>query len=712
MRCLKTGLLFCLLLHAILSLGQEHPGLMITGPHLEALRKGTVQYPLMKKAFAAVKQRADAALATAVNVPVPKDGGGGVTHEQHKKNYNSILSCGIAYQITQDKKYALYVKELLLEYARQYRSWPLHPARKPGQEPGRIFWQSLNDFVWQVNVIQGYDMVYEALPEQDREKIETGLFLPILKFFTVDCGKTFDKIHNHGTWALAAVGLTGYVLNKPEYVKKALNGSRGDRRSGYWAQLDQLFSPDGYYAEGPYYQRYALFPFVMLAKAIHNYQPELRVFEYRGNILSKAIATALQTTYTSGLFFPVNDAIKDKSFESSEIVYAVNIAYADMTPDPSLLDVAQRQNDITVSDAGLKVSAAIAAGKAVPFRYASLWLRDGQDGKKGGLGILRSGSNNDQQCLVLKATSQGMGHGHFDRLNLLYYDKGNEVFYDYGAARYLNIETKGGGGYLPENESWAKQTVAHNTLVIDQHSDFNGDAKQAEMHHPELFYFQNDSSGIQVMSADEPHAYPGVQLNRTLALVPVPGTERPLVADVFKATSAGQHRFDLPFWYQGDMVNTSFPVHANTTALHPLGTASGYQHIWLNAATAIASQSGFVSLLNDYRFYTTHFVTGNALEVKLVSTGANDPSMNIRPGRGFLLSQQGSGTIYFVSITESHGSVDPVNETVSGAGGHLSGLRMDKGTNGVRIFFSVDRKDYELRLDYTDKNNFIRLKQL
>ncbi|MFT4092840.1 MAG: heparinase II/III family protein [Niabella sp.] len=711
MRYLKTIYFFACLFFSLTASGQKHPGIMITREQVPALRTGIDQYPLLKRSYQEIKESADAAIAQPVSVPEPKDGGGGITHEQHKKNYTSILNCGIVYQLTGNKKYAGYVKDLLLQYASKYESWPLHPARKNDKESGRIFWQSLNDFVWQVYTIQGYDLVYDAIDQKDREVIENHLFLPILQFFTGHCAYIFNSIHNHGTWCLAAVGLTGYVLNKPEYVQMALKGSKLDGRSGYWAQLDQLFSPDGYYAEGPYYQRYALFPFLIFAKAIQNYQPQLHVFEYRNKLLAKAISSMLQCTYTNGAIFPLNDAIKDKTAETWELVYGVDIAYSDINNSNDLLDVAQQQGRVIVSDAGLKVAKAVYEKKATPFKYISEWLSDGADGKAGGLGILRDGPNTDQQCVVLKATTQGMGHGHFDRLNLLYYDNGTEVFSDYGAARFLNIESKGGGGYLPENNSWAKQTVAHNTLVVDRVSDFKSDLDQAQAKHPELVYF-NAKPGLQVMSAEEKNAYEGVVLNRVTALITIPELKKPLLLDVFTALSNGAHQYDLPFWYNGQLVDASFQFKAFAGELKPMGDQFGYQHLWLNATTVLDKKAGYVTFLNKNRFYTTHFTSEEPLTVNFVTTGANDPAMNLTTSRAFMLSRKSVGNTTLVSITETHGMTDPVYETVVGAVPAVSGVALVNDSEGKKtiVFLINGKQEYRIAINYNDKNNFIKLK--
>jgi len=78
----------------------QHPSLLLTQKNLAEVVTGVAEYPLLKKSFASLKALADEAVKHPINVPVPKDGGGGFTHEQHKRNYQYVLACGIAYQIT------------------------------------------------------------------------------------------------------------------------------------------------------------------------------------------------------------------------------------------------------------------------------------------------------------------------------------------------------------------------------------------------------------------------------------------------------------------------------------------------------------------------------------------------------------------------------------------------------------------------------------
>jgi hypothetical protein len=688
----------------------SHPSIMLTKQNLPAVIKGVDQYSLLKRSFVVVKQLADEAIRNPINVPVPKDGGGGITHEQHKLNYQYILACGTAYQITKEKKYAEFVKNILLSYASQYEQWPLHPKKRSTNPAGKIFWQNLNDCVWQVYVIQGYDLVYDFLTSQDRNTIEQHLFFPIVKFLMVDNAETFDRIHNHGTWCVAAVGMTGYVLHQKDWVEKALKGSSKNGKTGYLAQVDQLFSPDGYYTEGPYYQRYAILPFLLFAKAINQYQPELKIYSYRDSVLKKAIHMALQLTYTNGAFFPINDALKEKTYESEELIYGVDLAYADMQIAVDQLDIVQKQNRVILSDAGLKIVQDIAAGKSKPFQYKSLWVRDGEKGDEGGLGILRAGDNNDQQCILLKASAQGMGHGHFDRLNLLYYDNGVEVFSDYGSARFLNIETKSGGDYLPENKSFAKQTIAHNTVIVDQVSHYNNSLEKAEADHPELIYF-NDRKQLQVVSAKETNAYNGVELTRTIALAEIKELEKPLVIDVFKLRSEKEHQYDLPYWYQGHITYTPFNIQTNTKKLESLGKDNGYEHLWLNATGNSINGSASVTFLNNKRFYTTTFLTDSTEQIQFVTAGANDPNFNLRNEKGFILSKSKVKDYVFISLIESHGNTNPIAETTTGFKGKIQSLKLIANSDQATSFqFFIGERTYLVTINYNNKQEFITIK--
>lgn len=648
------------LLFSRLSYAEKHPQLVITQNDVLKMRRAIDEQGLFSKEFNKTKRKVDQLLSMPIVVPLPKDGGGGYTHERHKKNYQQMYDAGVVYQLTREKKYADYVKEMLFEYAAMYPTLPPHPKRKIGkQNPGKLFWQSLNEAVWLVYTSQAYDLIIASLTAAEKEKIESGLFRPIVKFLSVDSPETFNKVHNHGTWTTAAVGMTGFVLGELDWVEQALYGLDKSGAGGFLRQLDDLFSPQGYYNEGPYYQRYALMPFVTFAKAIQANQPERKIFEYRDGIVLKAIDTTIQLSYNN-LFFPINDSIKSKGIDTIELVNGVTIAYG-LTKDARLLSIAKSQNKTLLTGDGLKVARALDNNLELPFHFDTVAFGDGKDGQQGALVIMRQDVGGEQ-ALLFKPAAQGLGHGHFDKLTWQFYDKGEEIVSDYGAARFLNIDAKHGGRYLPENDTWAKQTIAHNTVVVDEKTHFNASVEIGNKNHPELLFFEK-SDNITISSGRIDTAYKGVSLTRTMALINIPELQQSLVVDVFDVESNRKHQYDLPIHYKGHLISTSFELNTQLTSLPVLGKENGYQHLWLKAQAKPKAGLSQITWLNDNgRFYTQSSIMDGDSSFIFTQIGANDPQFNLRNENAFINRKTASKNHTFVNLLEPHGEFNPSKE--------------------------------------------------
>ena len=606
----------------------------------------------------AAKAKLTAQMALPLSIPVPKDAGGGYTHEKHKDYAKLVYDAGALYKLTGEKAYADYAAKVLMGYADVYPSWGIHPARKE-QSPGRMFWQNLNESWWLVHTSQGYGAIMDTLSADQRDHIETNLLRNISDFLSEGSPETFNKVHNHGTWATAAVGMTGYIIGDKEYSEKALLGLDKSGNYGFIKQLDELFSPDGYYNEGPYYQRYALMPFVLFGQAIQANEPERKIFEYRDNILKKAIYSTIHQNY-NGLFFPINDAIKDKGISTTELLYGVSIAY-DLTGDPELLSVAEAQGKYVLTPESRAVSDALKAGKAKPFSYRSMRLSDGADGSQGALDVLRASNDPQGLAVVAKNTSQGLGHGHFDKLGLLVYDRGYEILRDYGAARFLNVEAKFGGHYLAENNAYAKQTVAHNALVVDETSHFNGKVDIGNQHAPVLGDFI-DAGDVKLATAEINTAYDDVRFGRTIAIIEDAAFEGPVIIDLTEAHADSAHSYDLPFHYNGHLVETNFDVQADPLSRAPLGADNGYQYLWKVAEAEPVDGLSQVTWLLDRRFYSVSSAVPEGTKVVFTQVGANDPNFNLRNEPGFMLRANTNDGVSFVSVIEPHGEYNPTVE--------------------------------------------------
>jgi hypothetical protein len=644
--------------------GAAHPRLMLTPADVQEIRANLGKVPLFDAEFAAAKARVEKALAAPIVVPVPADAAG-FTHERHKANYTEMHLAGFLYQVTGEARYAAFVKAMLEKYADLYPTLGKHPAGT-SSSPGRLFWQSLNETVWLVHTSQAYDCIHDTLTADERTRFEAKIFQPMAHFLADERAHEFDRIHNHGTWAATAVGMAGYAMGDAELVKKALYGSAMDGKTGgYLKQLDNLFAPDGYYVEGPYYARYVLMPFYVFAEVIENNQPELKIFEQRDGVLGKALYSLLQLTNLNGEFIPFNDALKEKSHQSPEVLLAVDIAYERYGQDPQLLAIAQRQQGVALTPAGLKVARALVANpNPPPFAYTSVEYRDGPDGATGGVGLLRQASGGSQSLALLKYTTFGMEHGHFDKLGLIYYDQGREILQDYGSARFLNVEQKNGGRYLPENKSYAKQTVAHNALVVDRTTQYGGSYDKGEHQHSERHFYAARDSDFQVVSGRDTTAVPGVAMQRTVALVRDPRLAFPVLVDVLRAVSAEEHDYELPFWYQGQFLKTNVKLTMNPATRAPLGAAHGYQHLWTEGEGTASGPVQF-TWMNGSRYYTITSAAGTAATLTLVRVGANDPNINLRPDPGFILRARAASHV-FASVLEPHGVWDGTKEFTHG----------------------------------------------
>ena len=127
----------------------QHPNLILTKEGAKKIRANLGSIPIFDKTLRATQKEMDAEIKKGFDVPIPKDYSGGYTHETHKKNYVLMQKAGALYQILQDDKYAIYVRDMLLQYEAMYKDLPIHPQER-SYSRGKLFWQCLNDSNWLV----------------------------------------------------------------------------------------------------------------------------------------------------------------------------------------------------------------------------------------------------------------------------------------------------------------------------------------------------------------------------------------------------------------------------------------------------------------------------------------------------------------------------------------------------------------------------------
>ncbi|AUS04907.1 heparinase [Tamlana carrageenivorans] len=666
----------------------SHPKLIITKAGVEQIRKELGHIPIFDASVQIAKEEVDAEMALGIDTPIPKDFSGGYTHERHKRNFFMLEKAGLLYQILNDEKYAKYVKDMLFQYEAMYKDLPVHPQTR-SYARGKLFWQCLNDSNWLVYASQGYDCIYDYLSAEERAQLENNLFRPFADFISIENPQFYNRVHNHSTWGNAAVGMIALVMGDDDLLHRALYGIENDGidadakdndggyiknedgKAGFLANLEEPFSPDGYYTEGPYYQRYAMYPFLIFSEALNNVKPELKIFEHKNGVILKAVNALLNLSDADGDFFPLNDGQKGMSYYSKELVTAVDIAYLHGLKNPELLSIAEKQNRVLLDDSGLAVALGIKEGVAKPFEKKSVNFSDGPQGKQGGVAVLRDGDVE----VVFKYAAQGLSHGHYDKLSFSMYETGEEILQDYGLARFVNIEQKGGGNYLKENKTWAKQSIAHNTLIQNEESHFQGKYDIGSQHHSVLNFYDFNNDRIKVVSAHETNAYPGTVLNRTMALIRDANFEKPYVLDIMAVTSNQTNQYDFPYYYFGQVMETNFE-YTTPEILKPLGTKNGYQHLFVEGHGKANNGNVKFSWYHAGRFHTLTTVTNAQDDIYFTRIGAHDPDFNLRKEPGFMLRKNEAKDALFVSVIESHGSYSPVSENAVNSHSHIAEVKV------------------------------------
>lgn len=637
----------------------EHPSLVISRQEGKAIRKALGKYSLLDLTYNETVKTVNYALSHPLEVPKPGEAGG-YEHERHKQNYRDMKSAGLLFTITGDEKYAQFIKDMLNKYAELYPTLDSHPLAHD-QKPGKLFHQMLNETVWLLNTAQAYDCIYDWLNPEDRQRYEANIFNPMVKWFTIDHPAEFNRIHNHGMWTAASVGMIGYVLHNQDYVDMALYGTNKDGNGGFLKQVEMLFAPDGYYMEGPYYVRYAMRPLVFFSEAIERNQPELKIYEFKNQIIKKAYYAAVQATYPNGVFMPINDASRTMNIQAPGVVYGNSLVYFQYGEDINLLGIAKIQQEVPLNAMGLKLAKDYEKQVPVPdYGWKSREFTDGFDGKQGGLGILRYGEGRNQTVLTMKYGVHGLGHGHFDKLHFMFYNQQREVIPDYGFARWINIEPKYGGRYLPENKSYAMQTIAHNTVVVDETTQLKFDRKKADQVHADRHFFNAKNQNVQVMSAKADAFYPGVGMQRTMFLIKDARLEYPVIVDLYRLSSVAVHQYDYPIHHRGQLITTNFAYTANTAIQKSLGNEYGYQHIWNEASTTV-NKCPIITWLDGNRYYSQITSFKPDTRVILGRVGAGDPNFNLISEPLTIIRQTGADQL-FASAIEVHGYFNEARE--------------------------------------------------
>ena len=534
----------------------EFPRTILTRKEWTELRQKLNATEDGRKALKTLLAKADAALRKPPEFPDPKGPQAQVKsrNDEVAKAHDllSFNACNLAraYILTGEKRYAKGAAEILRGYARLYQEYPEHSGVNK-RDSAKVMAQRLSEAMWLIPLLMAYDLIYESgeLGREDHQNIEDGLIRPAITMIwrkepsalVAERNRKFpgwrhslppEKPPLPGNWVCfynSATMLAGAVLKDQDMIDLAAANFRELIRYG--------IGDDGLWREGAMgYQLFAIGGMLPGLEAAARQGIDLWSFD--GCRLKTMFDSPALYAYPDGTMPGINDSARVKATSWQTIVY--DYAYL-RYGDPryaSLVNQTPRQ---------LHVSTAVYLPKllyeVVPeakVAEASSIVFDSM-----GYAILR----NEAVYALMDYGEHGGVHGHFDKLNLLLFALGDEIGGEPVFHRYEN----------PLHREWTVQSIAHNTMTVDQRSQKEAAGR--------LTLFETLGK-VKVMRGAVDNTYPGVSLDRTVALLDGG------IVDVYTGRGQKAHVWDRTFRFQGKLKGVSAQA-----GNEPAGERDGYQHL-------------------------------------------------------------------------------------------------------------------------------------
>ena len=461
--------------------------------------------------------------------------------------YNRLLASylvwmGVLHNVYGGDQYAEAGKSILTQFADLYLKFP---TTNTILGPAHVFFGTLSESFWGVDMAYGYDLLYNyaGFSDADREKLKVSLFYPLAKI-TQQFPETASNRQNWYNNVSAAVG---FLYHDKDLIDFALNG-----KYGFTWQLGSALPESGFWAEWSGYHFVALRGMIHLAEMARHNGYDLYHMEIAGRSMKKMFDSPFSLV-TPDFEFPRS---KD-SGGGSLLEYApyYEVGYA-VYHDPKYLALL----NLTHLERGTQiVGESSALGKApepvtlfnlvpqLPRDTMKIYPPESFNLEGNGFAVLRG--KVPQTYLYLDYGILGGEHGHPDRLQMGYYADGRNWIVDPLNEAYAN----------PNLQFWFRQSIAHNTLVVDQTTQTwtNGYGN-----------FFGALPAFQVASGGSTTEYAGVKLTRTLMQVcspdpspgQDPGTGGSYFIDLFDAAAPEEHLYDLPLHSFGSLTLGGLPL--------------------------------------------------------------------------------------------------------------------------------------------------------
>jgi len=522
-----------------ITVGKSHPYLFVSKQEIEVARSRvfTQRLSWAVAAYNRLKSKADIALSMSVPSSYP------YSEDAVEKYGQAGVRLATMYLMTSDARYASKAKAILMGLTNGFSA-----------SSSSVSYNYYLGFSRNIPMYAHmYDLLYTYLSSAERTAVVSKLLRPAA--YAVK-GYSYDGKSNIRSWHNLAVGGIGFVLEDTALVSHAV-----DNGAGFRYQVANCFGSDGVWHEATMqYHFFALYPLALLAEAAEHSGSSESLYSYRapnGNTLKMMFDAPIQLA-DAALWLPGNnDSSGDRGLAQQEVYELANKRYADPSYD-WVLSKAPRPLSAYVLWEGYTLFgeplAPVAPDPDTSLHKSVGWItlreREAQD-FWGSQSIM----------VMLDYGPHGGAHGHADKLNLDICAFGSRLavdrsVYSYSDARHL---------------SWDRQTLAHNTVVVNKRSQPGAEAMFDSAGTSGVLEYADLSAGIKVVQASADSAY-GLDYQRLIAL---PGG---YVIDIFRLNSSASQTYDWVM--RAPDSDSTLETNLSGFTAASIGAASeGYQHV-------------------------------------------------------------------------------------------------------------------------------------
>ena len=491
----------------------------------------------------------------------------------------------VAYVLTDEPIFAEAATAILKRYVEVF------PGYEPTHLKGLATSAALEECVWAVDATAAYDLIYNsaALTDADKRAIEQTVFRASAEVL---------RHCNHAVrsnWRIRSVGgiaAMGFAIGDRELIDEALNGIRDDDgrllRDGFVQHMAWSLLADGiYYERSQSYSEECGDAFAHVLEAARHSGIDLwsRTFEgspydagadadrrfgpSRPKTIRHAYDAVLYRSFGNGTLAKAANSYWDHLSRRDGWSAAWRATGDDRYAWPLVCDPDGWLHDLRDL---LFIPPKLPTGSPEFATGAQLGVTGRHENActllpNGGHAILRHDAGRDAVSAAITFGDFANGHCQADALSIVVYAGGRHVLPD---TKYFR--------YIDQHLTWSKQTITHNTVTVDELSQYpQGDSddmwitptREKPLRGRAVFFHAGDD--LKAVRAECNAAYDGVGYDRTIALVDS------VVVDFFRCRSEAQHQYDYALHVDGTLADCSAALGEPQPG--PLAESYGYRHI-------------------------------------------------------------------------------------------------------------------------------------